>query len=130
MFSNDVRLCLWLFLPAKTMFMIRLLLIVFISFIGVSVPARQIRLSSDQIEAMFLKQNLALIAERMNVSIADAAIAEATVWDNPELSVGDINFWKRRGLMSTEARLPVPSSFARTLSDGFAFGAQDKVGGS
>lgn len=47
--------------------MIRLLLIVFFSFIGVSVPARQIRLSSDQIEAMFLKQNLALIAERMNV---------------------------------------------------------------
>ena len=36
----------------------------FFSFIGVSVPARQIRLSSDQIEAMFLKQNLALIAER------------------------------------------------------------------
>ena len=29
--------------------------------------------------------------------------------------------------MSTEARLPVPSSFARTLSDGFAFGAQDKL---
>ena len=103
--------------------MIRLLLIVFFSFIGVSVPARQIRLSSDQIEAMFLKQNLALIAERMNVSIADAAIAEATVWDNPELSVGDINFWKRRGCQSQAV-------FARTLSDGFAFGAQDKVGGS
>ena len=99
--------------------MIRLLLIVFISFIGVSVPARQIRLSSDQIEAMFLKQNLALIAERMNVSIADAAIAEATVWDNPELSVGDINFWKRRG--STEARLPVPSSFRSNSLRWFRF---------
>ena len=93
--------------------MIRLLLIVFISFIGVSVPARQIRLSSDQIEAMFLKQNLALIAERMNVSIADAAIAEATVWDNPELSVG--------GLMSTEARLPVPSSFRSNSLRWFRF---------
>ena len=105
--------------------MIRLLLIVFFSFIGISVPARQIRLSSDQIEAMFLKQNLALIAERMNVSIADAAIAEATVWDNPELSVGDINFWKRRGCGCQSQAV-----FARTLSDGFAFGAQDKVGGS
>ena len=100
--------------------MIRLLLIVFFSFIGISVPARQIRLSSDQIEAMFLKQNLALIAERMNVSIADAAIAEATVWDNPELSVGDINFWKR-GLMSTEARLPVPSSFRSNSLRWFRF---------
>lgn len=103
------------------MFMIRLLLIVFFSFIGVSVPARQIRLSSDQIEAMFLKQNLALIAERMNVSIADAAIAEATVWDNPELSVGDINFGRGGGLMSTEARLPVPSSFRSNSLRWFRF---------
>ena len=92
--------------------MIRLLLIVFISFIGVSVPARQIRLSSDQIEAMFLKQNLALIAERMNVSIADAAIAEATVWDNPELSVGDINFWKRRGTDEYGGAVASPKQFS------------------
>jgi len=42
---------------------------------------------------MFLKQNLELIAEKMNVSIADAAIAEAKVWDNPEFSVNDINVW-------------------------------------
>ena len=98
------------------MFMIRLLLIVFISFIGVSVPARQIRLSSDQIEAMFLKQNLALIAERMNVSIADAAIAEATVWDNPELSVGDINFWKRRGTDEYGGAVASPKQFSLELS--------------
>lgn len=96
--------------------MIRLLLIVFISFIGVSVPARQIRLSSDQIEAMFLKQNLALIAERMNVSIADAAIAEATVWDNPELSVGDINFWKRRGTDEYGGAVASPKQFSLELS--------------
>lgn len=96
--------------------MIRLLLIVFFSFIGVSVPARQIRLSSDQIEAMFLKQNLALIAERMNVSIADAAIAEATVWDNPELSVGDINFWKRRGTDEYGGAVASPKQFSLELS--------------
>ena len=96
--------------------MIRLLLIVFFSFIGVSVPARQIRLSSDQIEAMFLKQNLALIAERMNVSIADAAIAEATVWDNPELSVGDINFWKRRGTDEYGGAVASPKQFSFELS--------------
>ena len=66
---------------------------------------------------MFLKQNLALIAERMNVSIADAAIAEATVWDNPELSVGDINFWKRRGTDEYGGAVgPVPSSFRSNSS--------------
>ena len=109
------------FCPQKTMFMIRLLLIVFFSFIGISVPARQIRLSSDQIEAMFLKQNLALIAERMNVSIADAAIAEATVWDNPELSVGDINFWKRRGTDEYGGAVASPKQFRSNSLRWFRF---------
>lgn len=116
MFSNDVRLCLWLFLPAKNNVYDTFAAHSFFSFIGVSVPARQIRLSSDQIEAMFLKQNLALIAERMNVSIADAAIAEATVWDNPELSVGDINFWKRRGTDEYGGAVASPKQFSLELS--------------
>jgi cobalt-zinc-cadmium efflux system outer membrane protein len=55
--------------------------------------AQNITLTSSQIEAMFLEQNLELIAEQMNVSIADAAIAEAKVWDNPEFSIGDMNVW-------------------------------------
>jgi cobalt-zinc-cadmium efflux system outer membrane protein len=55
--------------------------------------AQEIKLTSGEIEAIFLRQNLELIAEQMNIPIADAAIAEARVWDNPEISISDINVW-------------------------------------
>jgi len=34
-----------------------------------------------------------LIAEKMNISIADAEIMQAKMWENPTLSVSDVNFW-------------------------------------
>ena len=57
----------------------------------------------------------------MNVWIADAAIAEATVWDNPELSVGDINFWKRRGTDEYGGAVAGPSSFRSNSLRWFRF---------
>lgn len=96
--------------------MIRLLFIAIFSFAFISVPAQQITLSCEQVETMFLKQNLELIAEQMNVSIADAAIAEAKVWDNPELSIGDINFWKRRGIDEDGGTVVYPKQFSVELS--------------
>jgi cobalt-zinc-cadmium efflux system outer membrane protein len=55
--------------------------------------AQEIKLTSGEVEAIFLRQNLELIAEQMNIPIADAAIAEARVWDNPEVSISEINVW-------------------------------------
>ena len=52
-----------------------------------------VRLNREEIEAIFLKQNLTLIAEKMNVSIADAEIMQAKLWENPALSISDVNFW-------------------------------------
>jgi len=52
-----------------------------------------LRLNKEEIEAIFLKQNLVLIAEKMNISIADAEIIQAKLWDNPTLSVSDVNVW-------------------------------------
>lgn len=96
--------------------MIRLSLIVFFSFLFLPVSARQVTLSPKQIEALFLKQNLELIAGHMDISIADARIAEAKVWDNPELSIGDINFWKRDGSDASGAAVAYPAQFSVELS--------------
>ena len=52
-----------------------------------------LRLSFGEIERMFLAQNLALLAERYSVDIVEAQIAQAKVWDNPELSISDFNVW-------------------------------------
>jgi len=78
--------------------------------------AQEKSFTPDQLETMFLKQNLELIAERMNVSIADAAIAEAKVWDNPELSVGNINFWKRNGTDENGNPIAYPKEFTVELT--------------
>ena len=75
--------------------MIRYGLITFFCFGLIAAFAQEITLNSSQIEKMFLKQNLELIAEQMNISIADAAIAEAKVWDNPEFSINNINVWSK-----------------------------------
>ena len=53
-------------------------------------------LNSEEIEAIFLKQNLALIAEEMNISIADAEIVQAKLWNNPTLSISDMSFWANK----------------------------------
>jgi len=55
-----------------------------------------LKLNKAEIEAIFLKQNLALIAEKMNISIADAEIVQAKLWENPELSISDVNFWANK----------------------------------
>jgi len=52
-----------------------------------------LRYTPAQIEALFLEQNLQLIAENMNIDLADAEIVQARLWDNPELSIGSVNFW-------------------------------------
>lgn len=49
--------------------------------------------TSSQIEELFLANNLQLIAEKMNISLADAEIEQSKRLENPELSIGSVNFW-------------------------------------
>ena len=46
---------------------------------------------------MFVKEKLGVIGEGMNVWIGDGGIGEGRVWENGELWVGDMKFWKRGG---------------------------------
>jgi cobalt-zinc-cadmium efflux system outer membrane protein len=52
-----------------------------------------LEITIEQAESRFLENNLQLLAERYNIAIADAAIVQAKVLNNPTLGVGDINFW-------------------------------------
>ncbi len=56
-----------------------------------------IRLSRSESEAIFLKENLLLIAERMKVPEADALVQQAKLWPNPNLTVDQINLWATKG---------------------------------
>ena len=72
-------------------------------------------LTRDQIEAVFLENNLELIATRFNIDIADAAIAQAKLWDNPSLSISDVNLWSTKSQRDGEKEVipPLFGSFAR-----------------
>lgn len=75
-------------------------------------PGEQCRkLTGEEVEALFLKNNLELIAERYQVDIADAAVVQAKLWDNPSLSVGSVNLWSTDKQRS-EIRELATSSFA------------------
>lgn len=47
-----------------------------------------LRLNLDQVDSLFLKQNLFLIAAQLNVGAADALIIQAKAYPNPNISVG------------------------------------------
>jgi len=62
-------------------------------FAGNSWAQDTIRITIHEAENLFLKQNLVLIAEKMNINIADAEIIQAKVWENPTLIISDVNLW-------------------------------------
>lgn len=73
------------------------------------------KLSSAEIEALFLKQNLKLVAEQMNIDIADAEIVQAKLWDNPNLSISGVNLWSTSGQRdgNSEVIPPLFGNFAK-----------------
>ena len=57
-----------------------------------------IKFTVEQAEKRFLEKNLELLAERYNIDIADAAIIEAKLLNNPTIGVGGLNFWNPNGV--------------------------------
>lgn len=71
-----------------------------------------VRLSAQEAETIFLQNNLGLLAEKLNIDIAEAHILQAKAWPNPNLAVEEIqlyttpttdksppligNFWRNR----------------------------------
>ncbi len=74
-----------------------------------------LKLTPNQIESIFLEQNLQLIAEKMNISLADAEIAQAKLWDNPNISIGGVNLWSTNKQREGESEFipPLFGSFAK-----------------
>ncbi|MGL5785983.1 MAG: TolC family protein [Bacteroidales bacterium] len=74
-----------------------------------------VRLTPNEIEQLFLNQNLELIAGSMNISAADAMIAQAKVWDNPSVSISNVNLWSTRNQRDGEREVipPLIGSFAK-----------------
>ncbi len=56
-----------------------------------------------QLESAFLKNNFELLAARFEIDKADAEIIEAKLWQNPTLSINEVNLWANK----TSEEMPV-----------------------
>lgn len=96
-----------------------LIIIISLCILGLSAQEQQkLQLSPKQIEALFLRENLQLIAESMNIDMAEAEIAQARLWDNPELSISSVNLWstKKQREEVDMHRFPKNTQFSIELS--------------
>ena len=84
-----------------------------------------IYLSTAQTEDLFIKQNLQLIAEKLNIDIADAAIMQAKLWPNPTLSIEDVNLWTTEDMRKEMDGFFPSGSFARNRQ--FAVGIEQII---
>src|SRR5690554_156310 len=50
-------------------------------------------LSREECEAIFLEKNLSLIAEKLEISQAEAMVTQAKLWPNPTLEIDEVNLW-------------------------------------
>ncbi|MCS6905713.1 MAG: TolC family protein [Bacteroidia bacterium] len=52
-----------------------------------------LKLSRQAYEAIFLKENLLLLAEKLEIPKAEALVLQARLWPNPALLIDEINLW-------------------------------------
>lgn len=75
-----------------------------------------ITMSKTEAEAIFLKNNLLLISEKMNIEIQEAEVLQAKLWPNPNLTFNEINFWatnRQRGGQEVSPPLWGSKNFGR-----------------
>lgn len=97
-------------------------MLVFISsfiFFGSFAQEDTLRLSRREAEAMFLKENLLLMAEKMKISGAEALVQQAKLWPNPNFTLDQVNLWATRGQTGgQEVVPPLWGSFGRNRQFG------------
>ncbi len=80
-----------------------------------------LRLSRSECEALFLQKNLLVVAEKMNISQAEAIKIQAKLWPNPTFEISDINLW------ATQSQLAVFGDELQGFGGG-NFGKNQQIG--
>lgn len=55
-------------------------------------------LSRDEAEVIFLKNNIDIITQKLQISQAEAREVQAKYWPNPKLSISEVNLWRTYGI--------------------------------
>ncbi len=65
-----------------------------------------LKISREQAEALFLNENLLLIAEKLNISQSEAMVLQARLWPNPSFTIDQVNFWATPGQTGGQEVIP------------------------
>lgn len=80
-----------------------------------------LHVSKSELEAIFLKNNLILLNENLNISKAEAEIIQAKVWPNPTLSIDEVNLWRPKHIGTEELIPPLAGDFGRNQQFSIGF---------
>lgn len=73
-----------------------------------------LRLGKLECEAIFLRENLSLMAEKLNIPQAEAMVQQAKLWPNPTLTLDQVNLWAtKRQTQGQEVSPPLFGNFGR-----------------
>lgn len=70
-----------------------------------------LKISRAEAETIFLKNNLRLLSEKLNIDQAEAQVIQAKLWPNPRLEVGEVNLWSNA---TSEQLPPISGNWGRT----------------
>lgn len=74
-----------------------------------------IHISRTEAETIFLKNNLRLLSEKLNIDQAEAQVVQAKLWPNPTLEVSEINLWSNA---YSEQLPPISGNWGKTSQVG------------
>ncbi len=96
------------------------ILFVIVCGTGKALAQDTLELSRQECEAIFLRENLLLIAEKLEVPKAEAIVQQARLWPNPNFTLDQINLWATKGQTGgQEAVPPLFGNFGRNQQFGF-----------
>jgi len=73
-----------------------------------------LRINADECQALFLRENLPLIAQHLHISQAEAMVQQAKLWNNPSFTFDQVNLWATpRQTNNQETTPPLWNNFGR-----------------
>lgn len=85
-----------------------LLLFLFLTKFGFA--QQTLKLSRTESEAIFIKENLLLIAEKLEIDQAEAKVIQAKLWPNPTLTIDQFNLWATKSQTGGQVVIPALGS--------------------
>jgi cobalt-zinc-cadmium efflux system outer membrane protein len=101
------------------------LILIFFIFSFSAKAQDTLKLNREQAEAVFLKENLLLIAEKLNISQSEAMVMQAKLWPNPSFTFDQVNFWATDA--QTGGQEVIPSLGGIRPNQQFGFGIEQLI---